>query len=297
MVRELKRTPGKLITKKGPIGGYLSAFGEVWGKLEMTGDQAEKAMGFRTKEGAIGVVLSRRKYIDENGKVKKGIFATSLMPWRATTSAKRKPSRELTRVLSKIASNHISDIIHPIWEPLVANRKRKPWDGFHYFMGLNIKNIGECLDWSRLFISNGDIKPPERLLPSWYEPEKRQIHISLPKTLNWIGIGIFDIVTGSFFHISPEQIANRLIEDESKSWRYREVIEGEAKATHYWELKQIREYHYPWEKASRVRDGRFYIYNYYKRKGTYSPSISGKVRVCKNRRVIKSSICIFIDKF
>lgn len=44
-IRDLAHTPGKLITKKGPIDGYLSAFGTVWGKLKMTGDMAEKAMG------------------------------------------------------------------------------------------------------------------------------------------------------------------------------------------------------------------------------------------------------------
>lgn len=83
-------TPGKLLTGKGPIPGELGAFGTVWGKISATGDEAEKMMGFRPKEGAIGVVLTRRKYIDKSGKQKKGIFATSLMPHKIPDTEKQK---------------------------------------------------------------------------------------------------------------------------------------------------------------------------------------------------------------
>ena len=74
-IHTLQYTPGKLITSKGHINGYLSAYGIVWGKLGLTGEQAQKAMGFTPKQGAKGVLLARRRYIDENDKVKLGIFA------------------------------------------------------------------------------------------------------------------------------------------------------------------------------------------------------------------------------
>ncbi|MDD2889957.1 MAG: hypothetical protein PHE49_04870 [bacterium] len=46
-IHPLARTPGRLITAKGSIDGTLSAFGTVLGKIGMTGDKAQKAMGFK----------------------------------------------------------------------------------------------------------------------------------------------------------------------------------------------------------------------------------------------------------
>lgn len=159
-IHDLHHTPGKLITAKGHIDGYLSAYGIVWGKISATGEKAQKMMGFTPKEGAIGVLLARRRYVDNNGKVKSGIFATSLMHHYIFPTDKETSVWERVAVLGKMGSKSMKNMIHPIWEPLVINKNRKPWSGFHYFMSLNVSALGHLIDWSKLLISKGKLPHP-----------------------------------------------------------------------------------------------------------------------------------------
>ncbi len=294
-IRDLAHTPGKLITKKGPIDGYLSAFGTVWGKLKMTGDMAEEAMGFRPKNGAVGVLLCRRKYIDKDGKVKKGIFAVSLMPYSSSPTPMEKLNQDRTTVLSKIVSKHMNDLIHPIWEPLVLNKNRKPWTGCHYFLGINghrVKLTGTrpgsiegSLDWSKLLISNGKLEPPKRMYPNCYDPQRNQIHIALFKNLPYsVGIGLFDIITGDFLHISPNQIEPVIVPPKENS-----TLELT------WELNQIRKHFHPPRRRFRKYFSRFYIYIYYKKGTDYSPSICSRVIQGKGRKKEKGRLPIIIS--
>ncbi|MFA5031814.1 MAG: hypothetical protein WC614_02240 [bacterium] len=217
------RTPGRLITAKGSIDGTLSAFGTVWGKIGMTGDKAQKAMGFTPKEGAKGVLLSRRRYVDKNGKVKSGIFATSLMSFSGIPTKGVKCRQERMRVIGKILSNHLRDIIYPIWDPLVKNRNKFPWDGCRYFASVNNINVGTSLNWKKLQISAGPVSLPKCICANRYDVEKKEIHISIPRTvgripitINQMGIGIFDRITEDFLHISPEWL-NQEIEQKLKA--------------------------------------------------------------------------------
>ena len=142
-IRDLKHTPGKPITAKGHIDGYLSAFGTV---------------------------------------------------------------------LGKIAANHMKDIIHPIWDVL-----GKSWDGYRYFMSVNNREVGNALDWSKLQISDGLLSPPKCICANRYDIEKGEIQLFVPRTIgrkpitiNQMGIGIFDRVTGDLFHIAPERLTEEL---------------------------------------------------------------------------------------
>lgn len=268
----------------------------------MTGEQAEKAMGFRPREGAVGVVLSRRRYVDNNGKVRSGIFATSLMPRKMIVTEKLSISWERQRVLGKIVSKHMKDIIFPIWEPLVKNKSKKPWCGNLYFMSTNLLNMGKTLAWDKLQISKGRLAPPSCAYPYWYDKEKKELHIVLPQTIknlpitvNQIGIGVFDIITGEIFHILPEQISQHFIEQirvqginpiSPRDWR-KVVVREPLKLK--WAPEQIRKYYTRWERSIKeyyYSYSRFFIYNYYKKGSEYSPSISSKSRTpkYKNRR-------------
>ncbi len=281
---------GKLITERGPISGYLSAYGTVWGKLKLLGDEAERAMGFRPKEGAIGVLLSRRKYIDKNGKEKKGIFATSLMPTNPVLTDKLKVSHDRMSVVTRIAKEHMKDLIHPIWDPLVS--KRKSYTGVHYFVGMNTKRLGNPIKWERLIISDGEVEPPRQVVRNWYDPDTNEIRICMPK-IRWhlgydirIGIGLLDIITGSFFHIAPEK------REEGREKR------EEGKIKRIWRLEKIRRYYKPHGTREFSCCSRFYIYVYYQqgidsdknRSPTggegirYSPSISSRVLTLRCRR-------------
>ncbi len=271
--RALRNPPGKLLTGKGPIPGDLGAFGEVWGKFNVTGDQAERMMGFRPKEGAIGVVLSRRKYMDENGKVKRGIFASSIMPPKLPNTEKENAVHERITLITHIASEYHDDLIVPIWNPLIKNDRKKPYTGHHYFMSTNLNSVGLSLNWRKLLISKGKLKPPTRLISNWFNPDTQEIKICIPsKTMNQIGIGIIDIVTGSFFHIPPGKT-------------------GILPVNHFtWKLQKIRKYYKKNESLSyEYYYSRFYIYMYYRkpktdnRKPIYSPSISSRMLVYKNR--------------
>ncbi|MDD5530216.1 MAG: hypothetical protein PHX21_09330 [bacterium] len=254
-IRSLGRTPGKLLTANGAIPGTLGSFGTVYGKLSWTGDKAEANMGFRPKEGATGVLLSRRRYVDNNGKVKSGIFAMSLMPWKPTVTKDAKCGHLRMNVLGRMASNYNRDMIYPIWEPLVKNKNMKPYTGYHYFMSVNNQNIGNDLRWEKLQISRGVLNPPKCVCANRYDMDKKEIQIFVPRTMgrnpitvNQVGIGIFDRITGDFFHISPEQFneelekklkasgltvndlervrVNSVIEPLRFKWQIREVMES-----------------------------------------------------------------------
>lgn len=316
------RTIGKLLNPRGYIPGELGAFGTPWGKLRGPLDTIERLTSFKPKKGALGVLLSRRKYIDENQKVKNGVFITSLMPREVTHTKKMQITWERTRILSKIASKHKSDMIYPIWEPLVKIKTKKPYGGYYYFMSLNGLNLGNSLNWSKLLVSNGKLMPPERVCSNCYNPETKQIHIILPKTVNCqpltinpVGIAIFDVLTGDFFHLSPEQIKNLFPPNNDNPKTFLLT----------WKLKQVRKYYRPVELISINQKSHFYIYFYYKaqgnftlvqtKKGTYykqipsthnssfnphnslySPSISSKIKTCKppltRRKTTNNSILI-----
>jgi hypothetical protein len=252
-IHSLHRTPGKLLTARGSIPGVLGAFGTVWGKLSMTGDKAEANMGFRPKEGAMGVQLCRKRYVGNNGKVKSGIFAISLMPRKTTPTKKLRDGQERMRVIGKIVSNHTRDIIYPIWEPLVKNRNRFPWDGCRYFLSVNNINVGNSLDWSKLQLSAGRLSPPKYICANRYDIEKGEIQLFLPQNIgrkpiiiNQMGIGIFDRITEDFFHISPERVteelekrfkASGITAEDLKKARINYVIEP---LRFRWELKKVR---------------------------------------------------------
>lgn len=293
-IRDLQRTPGRLINPSGYIPDEVGAFGTMWGKLKMTGDIAEKSIGFRPKEGAIGVLLSRRKYIDKNGKVKSGIFASSLMRRYTPHTEKEKATWDRMRVLAKIASKYKSELIYPIWEPLVIRKDRKPWSGYHYFMSLNGLAIGSSLNWSKLVISKGKLASPKVVCPNCYRPMEKQIEIIPPRTINrqlltknQVGIGILDIITGDFFHISPEQLAEQL-EKRFKSCGMKiGVLRRGGLASKMeplnliWKLEKVRK-HYCYKKMGMPKKrSRFYIYIYYKKDREYSDSICSRIKVCK----------------
>ncbi len=281
--RALRNPPGKLLTGKGPIPGDLGAFGTVWGKFNVTGDQAERMMGFRPKEGAIGVVLSRRKYTDKNGKVKKGIFASSLMPRKPTMTEKLKATHERMRIMRHIVHKYHADLIVPIWNPLIKDDTKKPYTGYHYFMSWNLKHVGTALNWKNLLISNGPLRPIGNMCTHWYDPDTKEIKIYLPLTINYqpltihqIGIGIIDTITGDFFHIAPAELA------------------GLDKSSPYiltWKLENIRKNYKPRSPVPGTFVSRFYIYMYYRRQNssfgfrhsdfTYSSSRSSRIRFYK----------------
>lgn len=278
-IRGLEKTPGKLINAKGYIPGALGGFGIVWGKLKATGDLAERAMGFRPREGAVGVLLSRRRYVDANGKIRTGIFAISLMPWRGVATDDRKRGYERMRVLGKMASKHKNYIVNPIWDPIVTNRNRPPWDGYRYFMSVNNKNIGNALRWEKLRISLGPVNPPKFVCANRYYREKMEIQIFVPRTIkrkpiteHQIGIGIFDKVTGDFFHIPPEELSAEIEKRLNTKGLKASDLERAPVADliepirFTWELKHIRKY-----ADKRVGSGkqytRFYLFNYYKMMG------------------------------
>ncbi len=285
MKKKISKPIGKLLTGKGPIPGDLGAFGTVWGKISATGDQAERMMGFRPKEGAIGVLLSRRKYTDKNGKQKKGIFASSLMPRRLPETEGRKAVEERIKVVAHIVHKYHSDLIVPIWNPLIKDDTKKPYTGYHYFMSVNLKSVGVSLNWRKLLISKGTLKPPTKLIPNWYDPDTQEIKLFLTNSATLklhnsqtqIGIGILDIITGSFFHIPPQPITDN-----------RKPI------TEYtWKLENIRKNYNPPGPKSYKFHSRFYIYMYYRKHNssfiphnssfTYSPSISSRIQTYKNK--------------
>lgn len=253
-IRSLGRTPGKLLTAKGAIPGVLGSFGTVWGKLSMKGDKAEANMGFRPKEGATGVLLSRRRYVDDNGKVRSGIFAMSLMPWKPTVTKDAKRGHLRMNVLGKMASNYTKDMIYPIWEPLVKYKNMKPYTGYHYFMSVNNQNIGNDLRWEKLQISRGPLSPPKCVCANRYDMDKKEIQLFVPRTMgrkpitvNQVGIGIFDRITGDFFHISPEQFneeleqklkASGLTVSDLERVRVNSVIEP---LRFRWEIREVME--------------------------------------------------------
>lgn len=265
------RVPGKLLTGKGPVPGVLGSYGDVWGKLKVTGDDAEELMGFRPKEGAIGVVLRRCKYTDKKGKVRKGIFASSLMPGRHIPNTKKSQMCfDRMSVIRMIGSEHLKDLIHPIWNPLSVRGYKKFYSGFNYFMSVNLKAVGLSLDLSKLLISDGEIEPPKEVCQSWYTPDSNEIKIVVPSTNfrtlipNYeIGIGIVDKITGSSYHIAPMS---------------RDTLEHRVRI---WKLKQVRRYYNP---CGPKLQKRFYIYMYYKKGEQFSKSICSRINVQKKRK-------------
>lgn len=293
-IRGLGRTPGKHLNPKGYIPGALGAFGIVWGPLTGPKETVEKLVGMKLKKGAKGALLSRRRYVDDNGNVKSGVFAISLMPRTVGPTEKQKWGHERMRVIGKLASEHMTDIIHPIWDPL-ARKNRKLWDGYRYFMKVNNQNIGNSLNWKKLCISKGNLKPPKFICANGYDKENREIQIFLPRTIgrrpitiNGLGIGIFDKITGNFFHISPEEIKEQLEQRLKlyalKPYRLEKTkIDSIMKPLRFtWELKNIRQLSDRRKQRIGKKYTRFYIYNYYKRGiSEYSPSICSRVEVRK----------------
>lgn len=275
---DLRRTPGKLITKKGPIDGTLSGFGEVTGKLTLTPEQAKRGLGFTLRPGAVGVSLRMRKYVDNNGKIKTGIFASSIMPRTIIKTPELKRTWERMRVLSKIVSKHTKDLIHPIWEPLVIDKYKKPWGGPYLFTGLNAKRIGTSLKWEKLLISNGSLPPPTLIPSSRLYLEKQQIIITLPRTIHrlpvttyQLGIAVFDRITGDLFHISPDTITSMLLQRlaslKMKPWQ----LERKSRCPNIeplifdWKPQNIRKYYRPPRNCDfKIRLSNFYIHFYHK---------------------------------
>lgn len=272
-IHPLQHTPGKLITAKGHIDGYLSAYGIVTGKISATGATAQKMMGFTPKQGAKGVKLCHRRYVDDNGKVKSGIFATSLMPYKGSPTPKQKINQDKVALVANIVHNHMKDIIYPIWEPLVINKYRKPYDGPLYFQSFNQKIIGSPPKWKKLLISNGTLQSPTyACASSYYDPRENKIYLSIhktikgkPLTIRQFGIGILDRITGDFLHISPDQImdwATKRTDNPSQPPAPMQIV---------WQLKQIFN-HYDTEKLKAlISFARFYIYFYFKEMKTTAP--------------------------
>ncbi|MFA5033724.1 MAG: hypothetical protein WC614_11990 [bacterium] len=294
-IHPLRNTPGKLLTARGAIPGVLGSFGTVWGKMSWTGDKAEANMGFRPKEGSIGVQLNRRRYVDNNGKVKSGIFATSLMRRYVVPTEKEKSVWDRTAILGKMASKCMRDIIYPIWEPLVINKNRKPWTGYHYFESVNHTALGHSIDWSKLVISKGKLPRPTKVCSSRYLSGENKIEIIHPLTVNrkpltknQLGIGIVDSITGDFFHISPTQIAEEATRQiKACETNPTSVVKGKTALKDWnlvWDLKQIRKYYRsPKQKKGWVPRAwsRFYMYMYHKEGKNYSDSISSRIDVAR----------------
>ena len=274
--------PGNYLQGRGPVPGVLGSYGDVWGKLKVKGDDAEELMGFRPKEGAIGVVLRRCKYTDKNGKVRKGIFASSLMPRKYFPNTKKSQMCfDRMSVIRRIGSEYLKDLVHPIWNPLAVRGYKKFYSGFNYFMSVNLKAVGLSLDLSKLLISDGEIEPPKEMCQSWYAPDSNEIKIVVPLTNHRsqipnyeIGIGIVDKITGSFYHIAP--VSRDTLEHRSRIWK----------------LKQVRRYYNPCGPKSRKR---FYIYMYYKKGEQFSKSICSRIEVQRKRRSKENVIVIKVD--
>ena len=164
-------------------------WGEIRGKLSLTPEQAQKMLGFKMKEGAKGVVLR---------KVGDRILITNFF------SSARRPGPSKNQklwykpfgILTRLAKEHLRDLIWPIWNPLITNQ---PYTGVHLFMSVNLKRIGREANWANMIISRGELKAPEINYGFFCSPHK-VIKLKVKETDNEIGVGIFDKRTNHFYH-------------------------------------------------------------------------------------------------
>lgn len=334
-IHDLHHTPGKLITAKGHIDGYLSAYGIVYGKLKMTPEQAQKAMGFTPKKGAVGVLLSRRRYIDKNGKVKSGIFAISLMPRSIPQTKKFILTHHAFPFVGKFASKHLKDIIHPIWNPIVKYGTYKNlYDGVFCFSSINNKALRTSdssahppLNLKKFIISDGPLPPPKKAPSNWFDLQNNQLHFLLPKTYNLqpfdvyqLGILILDIFTGDSFHIPPFNLTRLLFQN---------LQSMENPISLLWTPKNIGNYSYEKKPFCSTQRSGFFGYIYYKApkklphinhmkiyrlkhllfihnyspffsdfqfpEPIYSPSLSFRIKIGKNRKLHSSLFHLVIN--
>ena len=251
--------------KSRPIGRLvknsylLDAFGEVWGKLSITGEEAEKLVGFKPKDGAIGIVLSRCWYTDKSGIRRKGIFVKSLTKHKHPYTKKLLFSKMRCGVIHKIAGLYLTKLIYPIWG--IPDSRR----AFSSFVTANMRKVGLPPDCSKLQLSIGTLPAPKSIRGVFYDDERNEIWINVPVEVrigkrvlsqkNKRGIGFLDRVTGSFLLIAPEDLKP-------------------AKLT--WEIEKIDKY----DKIINIRSKRrFYVYMYNKLGDKYSNSIATEIKL------------------
>lgn len=197
----------------------IGAIFNIKGKISLTPSQALEYFGFKLKKGAKGIIFYKR-----GGKR----FMRSWMPRRKQpgTDAQSKVKKVFKR-LTRLGSEHLRDIIRPIWEAQFVGRENprggKYYSGFNMFMSLNLKRVIGTGNWRRMLISIGEVEPPvvrwtkaynrdrEQARRLFYQRGTRYVKMRVRrKGDKEIGIGIFDADSLEFVHIAPKRYSNAI---------------------------------------------------------------------------------------
>lgn len=156
---------------------------EIIGKLSATPEQAKKMFGFEMKKGAIGIIFQRKS----NGES----YIRNSMP-RHHFTEKEKINMKKMSVISRIASEHLKDLIHTVWNPIANNNSC----GFNTFMSKNFVRVGGPPKWENLIITDGNAKLPKI---EWISRWRKQIKIKI-KCPQSIGMGALNGKDFKLYH-------------------------------------------------------------------------------------------------
>ena len=165
---------------------YLTAFGDISGRMKMTKEEAKRLFNKDLKDGAKGVFFRRR-----NNKLE-------ICNWMPQKKKSKKVIKryKLFLTIHKLACQELKSLIHPVWNKLA---KEKNWAGFTLFESVNLKRVTIEFKWEDLLITDGKLNPPKIKKAS---VEKNKIKLIIKPIDKALGIMILNQKM-KFTHIKP----------------------------------------------------------------------------------------------
>lgn len=184
---------------------------EIRGPLKCTPKQAKRMFNFKMKEGATGITFVKR----HSGK----IIIKNRMPYKPFHGIPQKNKEIIFSAVNKIVSEHLRDIVRPIWN---TPGIQMGISGHNLFVRENMKLLEEVMKkekrnykdkpnlmtitkWEKMKVSTGALPKPVIKIAEYYFPTGKRFKflINNPYKYN-IGFCLLDRYSLELTHIPPE---------------------------------------------------------------------------------------------